>query len=112
MRTLCSEAEVIVVAGRSLDRNLTEFTGPNSSCVDVICMRADSSLTVHFDPRWTVVDDTHVLRIDGINTASTTGNNVGTTSSFPSEMKNLTLVAGTTPTCTLFVRILYHYMYC
>ena len=45
-----------------------------------------STLTARFNPSWTVVVNAHVtacvLRIDGINTASTTKNNVGTTSSF------------------------------
>ena len=45
-----------------------------------------SALTARFDPRWTVVIDARVaacvLRICGIDIASTTGNNVGTSSSF------------------------------
>ena len=48
-----------------------------------------SSLKAHFDPRWTTVVDARVaasvLRIGGFNVASTTGNNVGTSSSFISK---------------------------
>ena len=65
---LCSETEV---AGRTLQKMLSEFTGPTSPV---------SVLTARFGPIWTVV--AQVLRIDGINIASTTGNNVGTSSSF------------------------------
>ena len=49
-------------------------------------VKSDSSLTARFGPRWTVVVDasvaTCILRINDINIASTTGNNVGTSSSF------------------------------
>ena len=73
---LCSEAEVTIVAGRSLKGMISEFTGPNLPWTE----------TALFDPKWTVVVDARVavcvLRIDGINIVSTTGNNVGTTSSF------------------------------
>ena len=45
-----------------------------------------SALTARFDPSWTVVVDARVaacvLRIGGINMASNTGNNVGTSPSF------------------------------
>ena len=72
---LCSETEVTRVAGRILQRILSEFT----------CICADSSLTAHFDLRWTVANVARVaacvLQIGCINIASTTGNNVGTSSS-------------------------------
>ena len=78
---LCSEAEVTRVAGRtkegcpnSPDRIHREPTSPVST------------LTARFDPRWNVVVDVRVaacvLRIGGINIATTTANNVGTSSSF------------------------------
>ena len=85
LRSLCplrSEAEVIRVAGRSLQRMLSEFTGPNSPCTDITCIRGDRSLTARFETRSTVIVDARVaacvLRIYGINIASTTVNNVGT----------------------------------
>ena len=53
-----------------------------SQCADITSILADSS----FNLRWTVTIHAsvaaYVLPIDGINIASTTGNNVGTTSSF------------------------------
>ena len=74
---LCSEAKVTRDTSRSLQRILSEFTGPTSP---------ESMLTAHFNPKWTVVVDACVapcdLQIGGTNIASTTGNNVGTSSSF------------------------------
>ena len=74
---LCSEAD-------------HQICGPNSPKNAVRIHREPTSpvsaLTARFDPRQTAVVDYRVaacvLRIGGINTDSTTGNNVGTTSSF------------------------------
>ena len=81
---LYPEVDVTRVTGRNLQRMLSEFRGPNSMWVDITCVCTASSLTVRFDPRWTVVVDARVavcvLRIDSINRASTSWNNVGTSS--------------------------------
>ena len=65
---------------------LSETPCPNSLRADTTCIRAGSSLTTHFDPRWTAVVDARVaacvLRFGGIYIVSTVGNNVGTSSSF------------------------------
>ena len=47
-----------------------------------------STLTARLDPRWTVVVDARVLRIDDINISSTTGNNVGFRPVTPDRSRN------------------------
>ena len=68
---LYPEVDVTRVTGRNLQRMLSEFSGPNSMWVDITCVCTASSLTVRFDPSWTVVVDAVSLSVFYGLTAST-----------------------------------------